>query len=97
MLTVDSIVSILAIYSDFAHRLSRLNLIICGVFFVRGNYSIAHHCSDAPRWELAREPLPTKRAKAPVQTSARNGARWASGAPPVLGETRASRDAGRGG
>jgi hypothetical protein len=40
----------------------------------RWNYSIANHCSDAPRRELAREPLPTNRAKAPVQTSARNRA-----------------------
>ena len=40
----------------------------------RWNYFIANHCSDAPRRELAREPLPTNRAKAPVQTSARNRA-----------------------
>ena len=41
----------------------------------RWNFSIAHHYSNAQRRDLAREPLPTNRAKAPVQTSARNGAR----------------------
>ena len=49
--------------------------LFCGAFFVRRNYSIAHHCSDAPRRELPREPLPTNRAKAPIQTSARIAAR----------------------
>ena len=41
------------------------------VLSLRWNYSIAHHCSHLPRRELPREPLPTNRAKAPVQTSAR--------------------------
>ena len=31
--TVDSIVSIIAIYFDFEHRLSRLNLMLCVAFF----------------------------------------------------------------
>ena len=31
--TVDSIVSITAIYFDFEHRLSRLNLMLCVAFF----------------------------------------------------------------
>ncbi len=31
--TVDSIVSILTIYFDFSHRLSRINLIFYGAFF----------------------------------------------------------------
>ena len=31
--TVDSIVSIITIYFDFEHRLSRLNLMLCVVFF----------------------------------------------------------------
>jgi hypothetical protein len=60
--------SILTIFFDFSHLLSRLNLIVCGAFFVRWNDSIAHHCSNAPRRELPREPLPTNRVKAPIQT-----------------------------
>ena len=31
--TVDSIVSIITIYFDFEHRLSRLNLMLCVAFF----------------------------------------------------------------
>ncbi len=44
---VDSIVSILALYFDFEHRPSRLNLIVLWCFFFRWNYSTAHPCSCA--------------------------------------------------
>ena len=72
-LCVYSIVSIIAIILILSID-SRDSTWCFVLLSFRWNYSIANHCSDAPRRELAREPLPTNRAKAPVQTSARNRA-----------------------
>ncbi len=77
--TVNSIVSIFTNYFDLlVDSWDPIWLFVVNSWMILLCYSIAHqghHCSDAPRRELPREPLPTNRAKAPIQTSAHITAR----------------------
>ena len=86
--TVDSIVSILTIYYDFAHGLSRPNLIVLSCFLLDGIFLLPVTAPTrrdeiylvAPGRDLrsTRHRCPATRStiyKAPFQSSARNGAR----------------------
>jgi hypothetical protein len=86
--TVDSIVSILTIYYDFAHGLSRPNLIVLSCFLLDGIFLLPVTAPTrrdeinlvAPGRDLrsTKHRCPATRStiyKAPFQSSARNGAR----------------------